>query len=300
MLKIVILSLLGVSALQADPMMKEKIMQKINKYNLMSRCFGDEMMTSMAIKIHKACEFCEDLPSSIASSGIKPIDFINPPLNGDQINALRGLLSNPSLAALLQPQGSAFGFGRKKRAAGLLDPTEEDRMEFMEDLMDFKQDMHTKMGNLSCVLTQLGMLDAAGNINTATFSVAALTSMYGNTPAGSDPVFVNKLSNSLSDCYDISRNWPQQALDRHPLTQKYGRHMVFFECAKKMKVKVCAQFEIKQWMELMYGSIEENAMRFGLPGDVYDAATMGLMVKYSGASEEMRFVDDFFWGKVEH
>ena len=306
MLKLVILSVVGVLAASAGDSIEWKTMQKIHKFNLLSKCWGDEAMTQFAVWIHKACEFCEEIPLLPTAGGLTPFNVYNPrpaAVEDNQIEALRGLLANPSIAALIQPQGWASTWqpflsnGRSKRAAALLNPTDVDRMEFAEDIADFKQDMQTKIGNLTCVLTQMKMCDANGNINMDAYSYESMSKMFGQTPAGSDPVFLRKLADSFSDCYDISRAWPQQALDRNPLTKEHGRHMVFFECAKKVEDKLCAQFEIKQWMETLYGPIEENAEKFGITGDVYDAATMALKVKYSGASEEMKFVDDFFWGK---
>merc|ERR1712045_665030 len=47
---------------------------------------------------------------------------------------------------------------RTKRDTGLVNVDEDDFMEFLEDLGDFKADMAAKMGNLSCVLTEMKML----------------------------------------------------------------------------------------------------------------------------------------------
>ena len=47
---------------------------------------------------------------------------------------------------------------RTKRDTGLVNVDEDDFMEFLEDLGDFKADMAVKMGNLSCVLTEMKML----------------------------------------------------------------------------------------------------------------------------------------------
>ena len=47
---------------------------------------------------------------------------------------------------------------RTKRDTGLVNVDEDDFMEFLEDLGDFKSDMASKMGNLTCVLTELKLL----------------------------------------------------------------------------------------------------------------------------------------------
>merc|ERR1712127_264032 len=108
--------------------------------------------------MHRACEYCETVQSNVNT-------LPGPLAAADQLQALRGLLNNPALAQILQAQSNRGGFGRKRRQAnGLLNPSEEDKEEFLEDSME------TKIGNLSCVMTQLEMLDAAGNINTDFFS----------------------------------------------------------------------------------------------------------------------------------
>ena len=48
--------------------------------------------------------------------------------------------------------------GRSKRETGLVNVDEDDFVEFLDDVADFKGDMTAKMGNLSCVLTEMKLL----------------------------------------------------------------------------------------------------------------------------------------------
>ena len=162
--------------------------------------------------------------------------------------------------------------------------------------MDFKNGMMSKYGNLSCVLTQMGMLNAAGDINMEFYSGKQVNLLLGNTPAGSDPVFLNKFVDGISDCHEISRSWPQKALDRHPMHKEHGRHAIFFECTKKIEDKLCTKFQINQWLETMYGPLDNLPQELNLAVDKYDASAVALKTLYSAASDEMKFVDDFFWG----
>jgi hypothetical protein len=289
----VILSVLATLAQAGE--IEWKMMQKIHKWNLYSRCWGDEAMGAFAVKMQKAMDFCSEVQSPIfGGNSAFPLPA---PIDNNQLEALRGLLSNPNLAALLKGnQANAWqnGFGRKKRA--LLEPTSEDEMEFMEDVMDFKAGMSTTIGNMSCVLTQMEMLDGAGNINMQSYSLAGLGPLLKNTPAGSDPAFMERLTTGFSDCYEISRAWPQKSLDRNPMTMKYGRHKIFFKCAKKVEDHCCTQFQMKQWVESFYGPLtDEKIQRFGLPTDKYDAATFALKVMHKAMTPEQKKVDDFFW-----
>jgi len=307
---LVITALLGAVALASDPV-EEKIMQKINKWNLLANCWGTDNMIKYALAQHQAIEFCGQVQAPLfpsAAESLRP--FQNFPFQSSQLDALRSLLSNPALASLLAPQGytpyfpeSGFGSGRRRRAAagidgGLLKPTEEDKREFMEDYQDFLATMKTKIGNLTCVMTQMKMIDGAGNINLRQYTEDAWT-LIGQNGAAKDPAFVKKMKEGFTDCYAISQAWPQQNLDRHPLFKKYGRHMVFFTCAMKLETKMCAKYQVKEWLELLYGPIDPTMFPEVGSGDKYDAAALGMKVLIHAQTEEEQCVDDFFWGKSD-
>merc|ERR1712198_2468 len=265
---------------------ERKLMEKINKYNLLAQCWSNEFMIKWSVEIVKAMEYCGEMPSS---------NSLFAPVGNNQLDVLRGLLNNPAIAALLQQKSSNpwESLGKRKRSLG--EPDEADKLEFMDDLMDFKTGMAAKIGNLSCVMTQMKMLDAAGNINMELYSLKTMQSWLKDTPAGSDPAFLKKLAEKYSDCYDISRTWPQKSLDRNPITKKHGRHMIFFECAKKVEDKMCALRQVSEWLMFMYGDYTKYDL--GLPADKYDAAALAIKTLYSSATEEEKFVDDFFWSK---
>jgi hypothetical protein len=292
----------GPAVVRADPV-EERVMQHINKWNLLANCWGAENMIKYAVAQHQAIQFCGQVQAPLFPA----VDALRPfPIGSNQLDALRTLLSNPALASLLQPQGytpyfpdGSFG-GRKRRAiadGGLLKPTEEDRRMFMEDYQDFMHTMKTKIGNLTCVMTQMKMLDAAGNINLRQYTEDAWV-LIGQNGAAKDPAFVKKMKDAFTDCYAISQAWPQQNLDRHPLFKKYGRHMVFFTCAMKAENKMCAKYQIKEWLELLYGPIDAN-MFPETQGDKYDAAALGMKVLIHAQSPEEECVDEFFWGKTD-
>jgi len=271
---------------------EEQLMYKMNKYMLMNACWGEEAMKQFSLEMYKAADFCME----IQTPGVPDSSF-NPSAVGNQVEALQKLLANPLVSALLRQQQQPSFRGKRQAENGLLNPTAEDHREFLEDYDDFKMDWHTKMGNLSCVMTQLKMLDAAGNINIDSYSRSTLDEYFRNSPAGADPAFLDKMANGFSDCYDISRSWPQVSLDRNPMYKKYGRHMIFFECVQKVEMKMCAQHQIYKMMETYYGSMENLPNKLELDVDKYDAAKVAIMTMYNAASKEEKFVDDFFWQK---
>ena len=121
----------------------------------------------------------------------------------------------------------------KRQAEGLLQPTEEDFKEFLMDFEDFKGDVASMMGNLTCVLTKMDMLDSNLQVNMKAYTDDLWTKMdLSQTMAGEDPEWRQMLENEYKDCYDIARSFPQTALNKNPLMKVFGRHMVFFKCAR--------------------------------------------------------------------
>jgi len=186
---------------------------------------------------------------------------------------------------------------------GLLGTDETDVEEFIEDFEDFKDSMGTKLSNLTCVLSKMGKLDSNFQINLDMFTSGMWEMMdLSKTLAGEDPVWRNSLINSFSNCYQIAENWPQESLDRNPLSKIFGRHMVFFKCAKKAQDKACAAAQTNAWMELAYG-VDDGSIdwtQYGLPANKYERSALATLVMYDTASDEEKFIGDFFSSKGEH
>merc|ERR1711892_1434367 len=199
-MKLLLLSLLGLVAVEATHEEMKKIMNEINLYNLRSQCWGEENVQAYDIAIYKAME-------------------------------------------LLTP-------------------------------------------------------DLTINIDGYTKPVAEIEGFNPEVSvAGQDPEFEAKLHEGYMDCYRISQNWPQAALNKNPLSKIFGRHMLFFKRAHKTESKMCAKAQMLKWLETIYGSDpNEDPSEYGLPKDKYDAAAVSIMVLNNAASPEEEFVGDFFWG----
>merc|ERR1712098_116766 len=63
MLRVTILSLVGLLALPAAYGSERKMMEKLNKYNLLAQCYGEEKMDQWVLAMHKAMEFCHEIQS---------------------------------------------------------------------------------------------------------------------------------------------------------------------------------------------------------------------------------------------
>lgn len=224
------------------------------------------------------------------------------PLN-NPFTTLPGTVNNPfQKLTSFQNLNQITSLWRSKRQAssGLLNADQNDFIEFLEDFGEFKEGIATKMGNLTCVLTEMKLLtpDLKINIEEYTKPVAEIEGFKPEiSVAGQDPAFAKKLSEGFMDCYRISENWPQAPLNRNPLKKIFGRHMIFFKCADKTERKMCAKAQMLQWLETVYGTDPKyDPKEHGLPEDKYDAAAVSIMVLNNAATPEEQFVGDFFWG----
>merc|ERR1712071_440426 len=104
-----------------------------------------------------------------------------------------------------------------------------------------------------------------------------------------------KMVEGYMDAYSIASNWPQQSLDRNPLTKIFGRHMIFFHIAMKMEKKNCYKAQMYDWLQTLYGNSDDfNWSQVGLPADKYDRASVAVMVMQQAETKEQMFVKQFF------
>merc|ERR1712013_576511 len=110
------------------------------------------------------------------------------------------------------------------------------------------------MGNLSCVMTKMEMLDSSLQVNLAMYTGGFWEKMdLSKTLAGSDPVWRQMMTSGYTDCYSIAQTLPEEALEKNPVTKVFGRHMIFFKCAAKVEKKCCYQAQMHDWIKTMYG-----------------------------------------------
>merc|ERR1712002_689056 len=300
-MKLLLLSLLGCVAVQsAHHEEMKQIMKEIHTFNLRSQCWGEENVLAYDIAVLGATEKCMQLaPAYDLVELLKPLN--NPfstlpgPVNNNPFQRLTNFQNANQLTSLWR--------SKRQASSGLLNADQNDFIEFLEDFGEFKEGIATKMGNLTCVLTEMKLLTSDLKINIEEYT-KPVTEIEGfvaeESVAGQDPEFAKKLSEGYMDCYRISENWPQAPLNRNPLSKIFGRHMIFFKCAHKNEVRNCAKAEMLAWLETVYGTDPEyDPAEHGLPKDKYDAAAVSIMVLNNAAPPEEEFVGEFFWG-MEH
>merc|ERR1711983_35596 len=313
MLRFLTVSLAVISAVSSDQMMK-KIHKDMMVMNSMTACWGKGNMVYFKVALKQAMEQCghssgpanllkpanpfaqliqgnsdaNTLPFPINNNNNNPFQTLPSPVNNN--NPFKS--SNSRLSAWKNPWNR-----NKRQAEGLLQPTEEDFKEFLMDFEDFKGDVASMMGNLTCVLTKMDMLDSNLQVNMKAYTDDLWTKMdLSQTMAGEDPEWRQMLENEYKDCYDIARSFPQTALNKNPLMKVFGRHMVFFKCARKAEAKCCGMACANDMLETLYGTNDQfNWAQYGLPQNKYERAAWTMKIMYGTASKEEGFVHDFFF-----
>lgn len=274
---------------EATMQLMEKMVGEINTHRLKAECFGEVNKNMYDKAIEGAIEKCMQLAPAFNLANII----------ADSRNSLKEPFKQLQFTNLDSIVSLWRDTGRKKRDTGLVNVDEDDFVEFLDDVADFKGDMTAKMGNLTCVLTELKLITPDMQINIAEFTKDA-SEIEGfdleASPLAADPEWWARLVKGYQDCYDISESLPQTALNRNPMKKMFGRQMMFFHCADKNEKMNCALGQMKHWLESYYAPDERDMGEYGFPEDKYEAAGLTLMVQYNGASEEKKFLSNFFWG----
>merc|ERR1719431_2076144 len=84
--------------------------------------------------------------------------------------------------------------------------------------------------------------------------------------AARDPTWRQRLAEASQDCYDLSEAWPAKTLAQDPLTMIMGRPAIFFKCWNKVERRLCAEAEMLEWLEKIYGPTQPDTLQqLGLP-----------------------------------
>merc|ERR1712013_742154 len=286
MMKLVLLSVACLVGVQSSSQLAKKIHRDITKFNNDAACWGKGNAIKFRVALINAAEQCSSSPSHNLLKPVNPFLAVLTPHNNPfqtlpapapASNPLQTLPASTSQVLRLPQQGfniqnwsnlwstvyQPSSRGKRDTAtSGLLETDEEDFQEFLEDFADYKADMTTKMSNLTCVLSKLEMIDHNLQVNLK--------------------VYTHDFWNEI----DLS-----QTLARNPITKVYGRHMIFFKCAKKAEAKSCMLAQADDWLKTMYGEDPSfNYPQYGLPANKYERAILAVKVLTEAASDEEEFV----------
>jgi len=283
--------LLALSSGESD--MEMKITRDINSFNNQLICWGQKNTMKFTANLHQAMEECSDFekPKNPYTKPANSFAKLQKGFSADAGKRWQKIFKNY--------------FKRDKRQAeegGLLKATEEDRQEFGMNLAHWKLDLASSIGNMTCVLSKLNMLDDNLQVNMDLYTTG-IWNYYdmSETLAGEDPQWRSSMIHGYRDCYDIAQNWPQENLDRNALSKFFGRHAVFFQCAKSVEEKGCAAAEMYRWLEAAYGKDDGSFdyTKYDMPKNKYERAALVTLVMYEQATPQENMIGDFFYGKSD-
>merc|ERR1719180_272957 len=173
--------------------------------------------------------------------------------SSDRMDNYRSSYDNKNQMGRMSHFKNMFNSMRFKRAAGdNLDLG--DRL--VEKLAEQRHQMEAKIGNMTCVMRELNVLDASNNIDIQ--AMKRDTQKY-TMPS---PWFGQKYEQMLDSCYEMATNLPAEIADNSVVsgsfgTFKLGEFKMFEKCSMKEEMKLCMNQDIKNKVESNFGPMEE-------------------------------------------
>merc|ERR1719397_2257521 len=121
----------------------KQIMNEIHTYNLRAQCWGEENVLAYDLAVLKALN--------------NPFSTLPGAVNNNPFQRLTNFQNVNQLTSLWR--------SKRQASNGLLNADQNDFIEFLEDFGEFKEGIATKMGNLTCVLTEMKLLTPDLKIN---------------------------------------------------------------------------------------------------------------------------------------
>merc|ERR1712180_134538 len=108
--------------------------------------------------------------------------------------------------------------------------------------------------------------------------------------------FQDDLGTMMGNLSCVLKAVPAKVLLNDPTSMVLGHAAVFFKCMNKVERRLCAEAEMLEFLEKVYGPTKSETLEeLGLPEDKYAAAGIAAGVLSNAESPEERFVDEFMW-----
>lgn len=121
--------------------------------------------------------------------------------------------------------------------------------------------MQAKLGNASCVLQELGIIDANQNLDINAMVKSVEDGEWGAFP---DQWLKEHHIKDCRTCATYADSIPKTVFDECAYGEKWGKIMLFFQCEKEAKYKLCMNHDMKNKLEKSFGSLEELEQATGL------------------------------------
>merc|ERR1712088_482905 len=122
--------------------------------------------------------------------------------------------------------------------------------------------MQAKLGNASCVLQELGIIDQNQNLDVNKMVKSVEDGEWGQFP---DQWLKEHHIKDCQTCATYADSIPKPVFEECAYGEKWGRIILFFQCEKEAKYKLCMNHDMKEKLEKSFGSLEELEQATGLP-----------------------------------
>merc|ERR1711937_986941 len=158
-------------------------------------------------------------------------------------------------------QNSDMFHSRHTRAAARSNLDLGDRL--VEKLQGQKQEMEEKVGNLTCILQEVNVLDNNNEISVS--SMKRDLEQY-NLPS---VWFKENYLELLDTCYQMATTLPAQVGEEYTVQGDFGtvnmaQVKMFMGCCSKAKAKLCMNYDIKKKIEENFGPLNDILSQSGL------------------------------------
>merc|ERR1739844_176491 len=148
---------------------------------------------------------------------------------------------------------------RNKRAA---DDLFELGDRLAEKLQQKTEEMKAKMGNASCVLKELDIIDQNENLDVSGMVQSIENGEWGKFE---DEWLEKQHIKDCRTCATFAETIPKSVFAECAYGEKWGKIMMFFQCEKESKYKTCMNHDMKLKLEKSFGSLEDLEEKTGLP-----------------------------------
>merc|ERR1719328_267578 len=112
------------------------------------------------------------------------------------------------------------------------------------------EEWQAKLGNASCVLKELDIIDQNENLDISGMVQSVERGEWGEFP---DQWLKEQ---HIKDCRTFADSIPKTVFEECAWGEKWGRIMMFFQCEKDTKYKTCMNHDMKLKLEKSFGSLE--------------------------------------------
>merc|ERR1712038_1346657 len=269
---IAVLACVGVVFAGEDMFGMKKMQKTWAEHKAMESCFGENMMKTSLLKMKKAVVKCTGMamPELDLPMYNNPHRFVHALLEGaEDLKTMKmfkamSMLSGNGVSQDSQNQFKFFqnmmnAMNRNKRAT-------DDLFELGDRLTDkLKQETEewqAKLGNASCVLKELDIIDQNENLDISGMVQSVERGEWGEFP---DQWLKEQHIKDCRTCATFADSIPKTVFEECAWGEKWGRIMMFFQCEKDTKYKTCMNHDMKLKLEKSFGSLESLEEATGLP-----------------------------------